>query len=262
MHLRSGASSRPRSADLAALRELLARAERPFAIVGGGGWARAAAQDMRRSGSEQLPAGAAFRRQDSIDNDSRAMSATSASGSTLRCRAGRDCGSAARRRATPRRDDDLRLHTARRATASADARARASWCRGARPRLSGRPADPFGHDGFGAAVARPAGRSALGCVDRAGACRLRGVAAAGPMPGPVDVGDCLAHLRVRCRTRSSQRRRQPHRVGAPVLALSRLSDASSRQRVARWATAFPPPSPPSAWPRSETLSASRATATS
>jgi acetolactate synthase-1/2/3 large subunit len=50
---------------------LLARAERPFAIVGGGGWTAGATAHLQpfleRAG---IPAGAAFRRQDALDNDS------------------------------------------------------------------------------------------------------------------------------------------------------------------------------------------------
>ena len=43
----------------------------PLAILGGGGWSRAAATDLQAFlEANALPAGAAFRRQDSIDNDS------------------------------------------------------------------------------------------------------------------------------------------------------------------------------------------------
>jgi len=53
------------------LRSLLERAERPLAILGGGGWTPRAAQDLRIFlEANALPAGAAFRRQDSLDNDS------------------------------------------------------------------------------------------------------------------------------------------------------------------------------------------------
>ena len=56
---------------LDALRTLLERAERPLAIIGGGGWTPGAARDMRTFlEANALPAGAAFRRQDAIDNDS------------------------------------------------------------------------------------------------------------------------------------------------------------------------------------------------
>jgi acetolactate synthase-1/2/3 large subunit len=60
------------SADaIGALRDLLADAERPFVIFGGGGWsARASAGFQQFVERNELPAGAAFRRQDALDNDS------------------------------------------------------------------------------------------------------------------------------------------------------------------------------------------------
>jgi acetolactate synthase I/II/III large subunit len=65
------AQPHPGAEDIDRLRELLAGAERPFAILGGGGWTPHAARDMRVFlESNAIPAGAAFRRQDSIDNGS------------------------------------------------------------------------------------------------------------------------------------------------------------------------------------------------
>jgi acetolactate synthase I/II/III large subunit len=53
------------------LRGLLAGAERPFVLLGGAGWTQRTSADMRVFlEANELPAGAAFRRQDSIDNDS------------------------------------------------------------------------------------------------------------------------------------------------------------------------------------------------
>jgi acetolactate synthase-1/2/3 large subunit len=54
-----------------ALRDLLAGAERPFVIFGGGGWTAQASASLKGfvEGND-LPAGAAFRRQDALDNDS------------------------------------------------------------------------------------------------------------------------------------------------------------------------------------------------
>jgi acetolactate synthase-1/2/3 large subunit len=61
----------PGPEQLDGLRALLERAERPLAILGGAGWTARAAQDMRTFlEANALPAGAAFRRQDSLDNDS------------------------------------------------------------------------------------------------------------------------------------------------------------------------------------------------
>ena len=55
---------------IAQLRALLEGAERPFAIVGGAGWTRAASRDVRVFlEANAIPAGAAFRRQDVLDND-------------------------------------------------------------------------------------------------------------------------------------------------------------------------------------------------
>jgi acetolactate synthase-1/2/3 large subunit len=61
----------PSSRDVDRLRELIDAAERPFAILGGAGWTPRAAEGIRAfvEGNE-LPAGAAFRRQDALDNDS------------------------------------------------------------------------------------------------------------------------------------------------------------------------------------------------
>ena len=53
------------------LRGLLARSERPFVLVGGAGWTPATSKGMQTFlEANALPAGAAFRRQDAIDNDS------------------------------------------------------------------------------------------------------------------------------------------------------------------------------------------------
>jgi acetolactate synthase I/II/III large subunit len=65
------AKAHPGAEQLERLRSLLAAAERPLAIIGGADWTPQASADWRvfleRS---SLPAGAAFRRQDALDNDS------------------------------------------------------------------------------------------------------------------------------------------------------------------------------------------------
>ena len=62
----------PGADELARLRELLAGAKRPFAIVGGGGWTEQAATDfLAFAEANELPVGAGFRRQDYVDNASR-----------------------------------------------------------------------------------------------------------------------------------------------------------------------------------------------
>ena len=61
----------PAAADIEALERRLAHADRPFAIVGGAGWTPAASRDLQAFlEANAIPAGAAFRRQDAIDNDS------------------------------------------------------------------------------------------------------------------------------------------------------------------------------------------------
>jgi acetolactate synthase-1/2/3 large subunit len=62
----------PGAEDLARLRDLLAGAKRPFALVGGGGWtAQAGADFLAFAEANDLPVGAGFRRQDYVDNASR-----------------------------------------------------------------------------------------------------------------------------------------------------------------------------------------------
>ena len=57
--------------DLERFHELLAGAERPLAILGGAGWTRRTSELLRVFFEENaIPAGAAFRRQDALDNDS------------------------------------------------------------------------------------------------------------------------------------------------------------------------------------------------
>ncbi|KVE26553.1 thiamine pyrophosphate-binding protein [Burkholderia singularis] len=59
----------PSAAQMRALRDTLARAERPLAIVGGSGWTHAACDDLRRFAERwQLPVACAFRFQDTFDN--------------------------------------------------------------------------------------------------------------------------------------------------------------------------------------------------
>ena len=61
----------PGAADLDRLRELLEQAERPFVLLGGAGWTPRTSEGLRTFlEANELPAGAAFRRQDAVDNDS------------------------------------------------------------------------------------------------------------------------------------------------------------------------------------------------
>jgi acetolactate synthase-1/2/3 large subunit len=59
----------PGAADLAALRRLLAAAERPILLVGGSGWSDDACRDIAKfAGANDLPVCCSFRRQDIVDN--------------------------------------------------------------------------------------------------------------------------------------------------------------------------------------------------
>jgi acetolactate synthase-1/2/3 large subunit len=61
----------PGAADLAELHRLLAAAERPIMLVGGGGWDDRACHDITRfAEANQLPVCCSFRRQDIVDNRS------------------------------------------------------------------------------------------------------------------------------------------------------------------------------------------------
>jgi acetolactate synthase-1/2/3 large subunit len=63
------AQAHPGAADMHELRSLLAGAERPLLIVGGGDWSAAAAEDIRAfAAANGLPTVAAFRAQDIADN--------------------------------------------------------------------------------------------------------------------------------------------------------------------------------------------------
>jgi acetolactate synthase I/II/III large subunit len=64
-------SDAPRNEQLARLHELLAAAQRPFVVVGGGGWNAEAAADLQAfAEASVLPVATSFRRQDYLDNDS------------------------------------------------------------------------------------------------------------------------------------------------------------------------------------------------
>jgi acetolactate synthase I/II/III large subunit len=59
----------PGAADLAAIRRLLAAAQRPMMLVGGSGWSDDACRDITRfAEANDLPVACSFRRQDIVDN--------------------------------------------------------------------------------------------------------------------------------------------------------------------------------------------------
>jgi acetolactate synthase I/II/III large subunit len=67
----NAARAHPGAEQLERLQALLQRAERPLAIIGGADWTSATSEAMREFlEANELPAGAAFRRQDALDNDS------------------------------------------------------------------------------------------------------------------------------------------------------------------------------------------------
>jgi acetolactate synthase I/II/III large subunit len=67
----NGAQAHPGAEQLERLEALLRRAERPLAIIGGADWTPATSEALQEFfEANELPAGAAFRRQDALDNDS------------------------------------------------------------------------------------------------------------------------------------------------------------------------------------------------
>jgi len=63
--------ARPTAEALARVRELLAASERPLVVVGGGGWSPRAATELQRfAEASRLPVAVSFRRQDYVDNRS------------------------------------------------------------------------------------------------------------------------------------------------------------------------------------------------
>ena len=64
-------SPAPAASEMRALKKLLLQAERPFVLLGGGGWTKEACEGLRRwLEAAALPAGTAFRCQDLLDNRS------------------------------------------------------------------------------------------------------------------------------------------------------------------------------------------------
>jgi acetolactate synthase I/II/III large subunit len=67
----NAAQAYPGAAQIEQLQALLRRAERPLAIIGGADWTPTTSDALREFfEANELPAGAAFRRQDALDNDS------------------------------------------------------------------------------------------------------------------------------------------------------------------------------------------------
>ena len=129
----------PAPDDMATLRELLAAAERPMVILGGGGWSAEACADIRAFvEANDLPVCASFRNQDLFDNrhPNYVGDLGVGVGPALGKRA-QGLRPHHRRRPAARRGDDRRLHAVRPAGAEAEAGACPCRRRGAGPRLSG-----------------------------------------------------------------------------------------------------------------------------
>ena len=195
----TAARAHPGAADIEALRGLLERAERPLAVIGGAGWTAAASDDLRPflEATRSRP-GAAFRRQDALDNDSPSYVGDVGIGinPTLAARV-KEADLLLAIGPAARRDDHLRLHAARAADAAPDARARPPGARGARPRLPRGAPRPRRARRVRRRRARPAGRAALARVGRRGAADYEAWQVPGPLPGDLDLGACIAHLRER-----------------------------------------------------------------
>ena len=201
--------------------------------------------------ANELPAGAAFRRQDALDNDVPELRRRRRHRHQPAARAARPatptCSS---RRPAPRRDDDVGLHAARRRRAEADARARPSRRGGARPRLPARRCrSSRRRSSSPPRVARRCRRrAALARMDARGARRLRGVAASRRRCRARSISaSCIAHLRER--VPDAIVTNGAGNFTAWVHRFWRFHDyphRSSRRRAAPWATACRPRSPRSA----------------
>jgi acetolactate synthase-1/2/3 large subunit len=189
----------PAASDLESLRELLEAAERPFAIIGGGGWTPAAGADLQTFlEANVLSAGAAFRRQDAIDNASPSYAgdvgiginpalAERVRGADLLLVVGPRLGEMTTSGYTlldvPRPQQTL-VHV------HPGAEELGRVYQAELPILSGM-------EQFGAAVRDLRVRPRWGDWTAGARADYEAWQQHDPIPGPVDVGDCLAHLRGR-----------------------------------------------------------------
>ena len=258
----------PAAADLQRVHELLARAERPLVVVGGGGWTQQAAADLQAwAEASELPVAASFRRQDYIDNTS--PSYCGRAHDRPRPRARRAPARRRRPRRTrnpPRRDPDPRLHDAR---AAANAATRSSTCTPSRKSSDEstsptsrssrtRPPSSRGcvHCRRSTAPHAPGGRSRRTLTTSTSLEHRRG-------PGELDLGDVIAHLRERLpATRSSRTAPATSASGCTASTRSGSTTRNSRRVRARWATASRRRSRRRSSTPSGSSSASPATATS
>ena len=242
-------------------------AERPFVMLGGGGWNAAgvaALAALPRATTCRRPAlpppGPARQRRIA------ATSAMSASAPTRSSPRGSRPATCARHRQPARRDHQPGLHAARHAAArarpwSTSTTSPRSSAASTRPTSRSRPASTR----FAAAAARAAAAAAP-AVGRGDARRARRGARLArrrrAIPGRADGRDRRLAARARCRpTRSSPTAPATTRLGHRHFAIA-ASAPSSRRPRARWATACRRRSRPSACIPSARSSASPATAAS
>jgi acetolactate synthase-1/2/3 large subunit len=185
----------PGAEQIAQLRGLIAQSERPFVLLGGAGWTPRTSVNLRAFlEANELPAGAAFRRQDALDNDSPSYAG--------------DVGIGLNPHLAARvRDADLLVAVGPRLgemTTSGYTLIGAQTLVHVYPGAEelGRvyqPALPIlsGMEHFGAAVRDLRVKVRWSDWTRAARAEYDAWQVHDPMPGRVDLGDCIAHLRER-----------------------------------------------------------------
>ena len=233
----------PGAAQIAAMRELLAAAERPLMIVGGGDWSAGAADDIRAFAQSQPAAGgglvsrAGYHRQPRREYVG-ALGVGAQPGAERADRAGRP---AAGGRRPAERDGHRRLPAAERAAPAPGADPHLPRAIRAGARLPGRSADPGRHGRVRRRRARhAAGRwRALGGMGGCGARRLRRAICSISRPAARSIwARCSRICASGCRTtRSSPMARATTPPGATAFCNSRPTAARSRRSTAPWAMA-------------------------
>ena len=227
------AQASPAEADVARALELLAAAERPLIVVGGGGWSEQAGRDVLAfAEASNIPVVASFRRQDYVDNASPVYAGPADD------RAGPEARAARPRRRRPARarhaargDRDAAVLARRAAAPGPDADPRPRRPGRARARLRGGAADRLRL----AAVRRSAAarrRRRPRRLRRGGAARLPRQPPAPEAPGRARAGggDGAPARAAARRCRDHERRGQLHGVGAPLLRVPPLRHAARAVR--------------------------------
>jgi acetolactate synthase-1/2/3 large subunit len=188
----------PAGADVDRALELLAGAERPLIVVGGGGWSEQAGRDVLAfAEASQIPISASFRRQDYVDNDSPAYAGPLTIGMDPKLAArvreadvllalGTRLGEIATQQYSllePRRPKQTLIHV------HADPDELGRVYEADLPIVSGSPQ-------FAAALRPVDGARRAAHVEEARSDYLANLRH-GPAPSAVDMGDVMAHLRER-----------------------------------------------------------------